>query len=91
MSLTTKSTPSRAFLDIVWDNKVCIGQAVCEESGFWVFYPNDKPGYYEAHTLVQISALLDRLNAPYNEHLKAYFDALPKEIDTEPKHDDTPF
>jgi len=91
MSLSTAPTPSPAFLDIVWNNKVCIGQAVCEESGFWVFYPNDKPGYYEAHTLIHIAALLDRLNAPYNEELKAYFDSLPKEIDMTPQHGDTPF
>ena len=91
MSLTTTPTPSPAFLDIVWDGRVCIGQAVCEESGFWVFYPNDKPGYYESHTLAQIAALLDRLNAPYSAELKAYFDKLPKGIDTEPQGKDTPF
>ena len=89
--LTTTPTPSPAFLDIIADNKVCIGQAVCEESGFWVFYPNDKPGYYEANTLIHIAALLDRLNAPYNAHLKDYFDNLPKEIDQTVRHDDTPF
>jgi hypothetical protein len=91
MSLTTSPTHSPAFLDIVWDNKVCIGQAVCEESGFWVFYPNDKPGYYESHTLVHIAALLDRLNAPYNEELRNYFSIMPKEIDQTVRHDDTPF
>ena len=90
MSLTTTATPSPAFLDIRGNN-VCIGQAVCEECGFWVFYPNDKLGYYESHTLIHIAALLDRLNAPYSEELKAYFDKLPKEIDTEPQHDDTAF
>ncbi len=91
MSLTTTPTKSPAFLDIIADNKVCIGQAVCEESGFWVFYPNDKPGYYEAHTLIQIAALLDRLNAPFEKQLKDYFNNLPKEIDQTPRHDDTPF
>ena len=89
--LTTALTPSPAFMDIIWNNKTCIGHAVCEESGFWVFYPNDKLGYYESHTLIHIAALLDRLNAPYNAELKAYFDALPKEIDNTPQHDDTPF
>ena len=87
----TNPTTSPAFLDIVWNNKVCIGQAVCEESGFWVFYPNDKPGYYEAHTLIQIAALLDRLNAPFEKELKEYFDSLPKEINRTARHDDTPF
>lgn len=89
--LTTRYTTSPSFLDIVWDNKICIGQAVCEESGFWVFYPNDKPGYYEAHTLIHIAALLDRLNAPIEKELFEYFDKLPKEIDRTPRHDDTPF
>lgn len=84
--LTTTPTPSPAFLDIQHDNRVCIGQA-----GFWVFYPNDKPGYYEAHTLIQIAALLDRLNAPYEKQLFEYFDTLPKEIDRTVRHDDTPF
>ena len=91
MNLSTTPTPSPAFLDIVWDDRVCIGQAVCEESGFWVFYPNDKPGYYESHTLIYIAALLDRLNAPYSAEIKAFFDSLPKGIDTEPQYDDTPF
>lgn len=91
MSLITTPTPSPAFLDIVWDNKVCIGQAVCEESGFWVFYPNDKPGYYESHTLIHIAALLDRLNAPYEKELFEYFDKLPKEMDAAVQDDDTPF
>lgn len=93
--LTTTPTPSSAFLDIIWDNKVCIGQAVCEESGFWVFYPNDKPGYYESHTLIHIAALLDRLNAPFEKQLFEYFDKLPKEIGTAIDGDysdfDTPF
>ena len=89
--LTTTQTPSPALLDIIWDNKVCIGQAVCEESGFWVFYPNDKPGYYEAHTLIHIAALLDRLNAPYNAEITAFFANLPKEISREPQDDNLPF
>lgn len=89
--LTTKQTPSPAFLDIQHNNGVTIGQAVCEEHGFWVFYPKDGGGYYEAHTLIQIAALLDRLNAPYNAHLKDYFDSLPKEIDRTERSDDTPF
>ena len=92
MALTTAHpTASPAFLDIVWDNKICIGQAVCEESCFWVFYPNDKPGYYEAHTLIHIAALLDRLNAPYEKQLFEYFDKLPKEISREPQDDNLPF
>lgn len=91
MTLHTIPTPSPAFLDIIEDNKVCIGQAVCEEHGFWVFYPNDKPGYYEAHTLIQIAALLDRLNTPYEKQLFEYFDKLPKEIDQTVRHNDTPF
>lgn len=91
MTLHTIPTPSPAFLDIIADNKVCIGQAVCEEHGFWVFYPNDKPGYYEAHTLIQIAALLDRLNAPYEKQLFEYFNTLPKEIDQTVRHNDTPF
>lgn len=89
--LTTTPAASPAFLDIIHDGKVNVGQAVCEESGFWVFYPNDKPGYYEAHTLIHIAALLDRLNAPYNAEITAFFDTLPKEIDRTPRHDDTPF
>ncbi len=91
MILHTTPTNSPAFLDIIADNKVCIGQAVCEESGFWVFYPNDKPGYYESHMLIHIAALLDRLNAPYNVHLQEYFDSLPKEISREPQDDGLPF
>ena len=91
MSLTTTPTPSPAFLDIVWNNKICIGQAVCEESGFWVFYPNDKPGYYESHTLIYIAALLDRLNAPYEKQLFDYFETLPKEIDRTVQDDSLPF
>ena len=78
MDLTTTPTPSPAFLDIVWDNKVCIGQAVCEESGF-------------AHTLIHIAALLDRLNAPYNAEITAFFANLPKEISREPQDDNLPF
>lgn len=77
--LTTTKTPSLSSLAIIWGNKTCIGLAVCEESGFWVFYPNDKPGYYESHTLIQIAALLDRLNAPFEKQLFEYFDKLPKE------------
>lgn len=91
MIIYTTPTPSPAFLDIIANNKVCIGQAVCEESGFWVFYPNDGGGYYEEQTLIHIAALLGRLNAPYNAHLKEYFDNLPKEIDHTVRHDDTPF
>lgn len=91
MALVTHQTHSPAFLDILHDNRVCIGQAVREEHGSWVFYPNDKPGYYEAHTLIQIAALLDRLNAPYEAQLFEYFDTLLKEIDRTPRHDDTPF
>lgn len=91
MTLTTTPTPSPSFLDIQHDGKVCIGQAVCEESGFWVFYPNDKPGYYEAHTLIQIAALLDRLNAPYEKELFEFFDTLPREISREPQDDGFPF
>lgn len=91
MTLTTTSTPSPAFLDIQHSNGVTIGQAVCEESGFWVFYPNDKPGYYESHTLIHIAALLDRLNAPYEKQLAEYFDSLPKEISREPQDDGLPF
>jgi hypothetical protein len=90
MSLTTTPTSSPAFLDI-WGNNVCIGQAVCEESGFWVFYPNDKPGYYEAHTLIHIAALLDRLNAPYEKELFEYFDKLPKGMDAAEQDDETAF
>jgi len=71
---TTNLTHSPAFLDIVWNNKICIGQAVCEESGFWVFHPNDKSGYYESHTLIQIAALLDRLNAPFEKQLAVQFE-----------------
>lgn len=89
--LTTTPTPSPSSLAIIWDNKTCIGQAVCEESGFWAFYPNDKPGYYESHTLIQIAALLDRLNAPFEKQLFEYFDKLPKGIYPTPQHDDTPF
>ena len=89
--LTTTPTASPAILDIIHDGKVCIGQAVCEESGFWVFYPNDKPGYYEAHTLIHIAALLDRLNAPYEKQLFEFFDTLPKEISREPQDDNLPF
>lgn len=87
INLKTTPTLSPAFLDIQHSNGVTIGQAVCEESGFWVFYPNDKPGYYEAHTLIQIAALLDRLNAPYEKQLFEYFDTLPKEISREPQDD----
>jgi hypothetical protein len=90
MSLTTTPTPSPAFLDI-WGDNVCIGQAVCEESGFWVFYPKDKPGYYESHTLIHIAALLDHLNAPYEKELFDYFDKLPKGIDTAVQDDETAF
>lgn len=89
--LTTRPTPSPAFLNILHDGKVCIGQAVCEESGFWVFYPNDKPGYYESHTLLHIAALLDRMNAPFEAELKTYFDNLPKEISRDPQDDTLPF
>ena len=64
---------------------------MCEESGFWVFYPNDKPGYYESYTLIHIAALLDRLNAPYEKELFEYFDTLPKEISREPQDDSLPF
>jgi len=91
MSLQTLPTPSPAFLNIVWDDRVCVGQAVCEESGFWVFYPNDKPGYYESQTLIHIAALLDRLNAPYEKELFEYFDKLPKEMDTAEQDDKTAF
>lgn len=85
MSLTTTPTPSPAFLDIVWDNKVCIGQCYCDVDGLWKFEG------FESHTLVQIAALLDRLNAPYNAELKAYFAALPKEMDATPQDDGMPF
>lgn len=89
--LTTNHTQSPAFLDILHDNSICIGQAVCEESGFWVFYPNDKPGYYESYTLIHIAALLDRLNAQCNEELVAYFASLPPQISRDVQSDDTPF
>ena len=91
MTLHATPTPARTFLDIQHSNGVTIGQAVCEESGFWVFYPNDKPGYYEAHTLIQIAALLDRLNATFEKQLAEYFYKLPKEIDRTIQYDDTPF
>ena len=91
MALATTPTPSAAILDIIHDGKVNVGQAVCEESGFWVFYPNDKPGYYESHTLIHIAALLDRLNAPYEKQLFEFFDTLPKEISREPQDDSLPF
>ena len=89
--LTTNHTQSPAFLDILHDNSICIGQAVCEESGFWVFYPNDKPGYYESYTLIHIAALLDRLNAPHNEEINTYFASLPPQISRDVQSDDTPF
>lgn len=85
MSLTTTPTHSPAFLDIVWGNKVCIGQCYCDVDGFWKFEG------FESHTLIQIAALLDRLNAPFEEQLFEYFDKLPKEIDPTVQHDDTPF
>ena len=91
MALTTTPTPSPAFLDIQHSNGATISQAVCEESGFCVFYPNDGGRYYEAHTLIQIAALLDRLNAPYEKQLFEYFDKLPKEISREPQDDNLPF
>ena len=85
MSLHTTPTTSPAFLDIIADNKVCIGQCYCDVYGSWKFEG------FEAHTLIQIAALLDRLNAPFEKQLFEYFDKLPKEISRNPQDDGFPF
>lgn len=88
MKITLHPTGSPAMQDFYFGDKF-IGRAVLDVSGFW--YSDLVPGLMEAHSHRQISDLLDGLNAPYNVHLKEYFDNLPKEIDQTVRHDDTPF
>lgn len=88
--LTTTPTASPAILDIIHDGKVNIGQALHDIDGFWKYRPSGD-GWIEAHALIHIAALLDRLNAPYEKELFEYFDKLPKEISREPQDDLLPF
>ena len=90
MTLSTHLTNSPSFLDIIYDGRINIGQALHDIDGFWKYRPAGD-GWIEAHNLRQIADLLDGLNAPYEKELAAYFDSLPKEIDRTERNDDTPF
>ena len=92
MSLTTTPTTSPAILDIIHDGKTCVGHAVQDIDGMYYFLPrNMGNGLWASHNLRQIADLLDRLNAPIEKELAAYFDSMPREIDRAVQDDSLPF
>ena len=88
--LTTQPTATINTLLIVHDNKAIVGRAVLDVSGEWYFEAKGR-GWFTYHTLEEIAALIKELNAPFEAHLKEYFDNLPKEINRGTQDDSFPF
>jgi hypothetical protein len=88
VKITLHPTGSPAMQDFYF-GKNFIGRAVLDVSGFW--YSDLVPGWMEAHSHREIATLLDGLNAPFEAHLKEYFDDLPKEINRDTQDDGFPF
>ena len=88
--LTTEPTANISTLLIVHDNKTIVGRAVLDVSGEWYFEAKGR-GWFTYHTIEEIAALIKELNAPFEAHLKEYFEQLPKEINRYAQDDDFPF
>jgi hypothetical protein len=72
-------------------NGVVVCDVWMDVDGYWKSDGACGRGFMEAHHHRMIADKLDEINAAYKAQLKAYFDALPKEIDTAVQDDETPF
>jgi len=53
------------------------GEFIRDDSGFFVYWPEKAQGCYASYVLRWIADELDRLNAPIQAELEAYFAANP--------------
>lgn len=51
---------------IVFENGVCVGEALVDVDGYYKFWPVLKSGYWEEGTLRALADFLAKLNAPWH-------------------------
>lgn len=54
-------------------NGVHLGDAIADVDGFYKFWPERRPGSWEAYVLRYISECLDELNAKWEKEIADYF------------------
>lgn len=52
-----------------------IGQLLREVDGYFVFYPEQRGGFWPEHMLIEIAGMLHTINANWNAEINQYFDA----------------
>jgi len=61
--------------DAFAENGAKIGQILREVDGFFVFYPEQRAGYWPAYMLREVSNKIYELNEPVEKQINDYFNA----------------
>ena len=59
---------------VYYKNGVLLGEVISGDDGFFAFWPELRGGFWEAHVLRAIADNLDKINAPWEKQIEAYFD-----------------
>jgi hypothetical protein len=61
---------------VIHDNGVEIGSLYMEVDGYWVFYPIQRHGYWDANTLIKIARRLHKMNRKWHAQVCAAMESV---------------
>lgn len=79
--LIFEATDSKAKYNIVFNNRVVAEVLLYVDGYYYIYLPKGSGGAYQAEHFKEIGEMVIELNRPYDEELKAYFDARDTWID----------
>lgn len=62
-------------IQIHYENDVKMGELIINDDGYYVFFPENRTGYWPDFILKDLSEIMIELNKPWEEEINKYFEA----------------